>query len=40
MGILDSITGKKDEDGDKTRFIQNRKYRLCVEDNPDEKGYR
>jgi len=39
--IVESILGyDKPEDEDAPVFKQNRKYRLCVEDNPDEQKYR
>ena len=41
MSILEKVFGGKTKMSDEERleFKQNRKYRLCVEDNPDEKKY-
>jgi len=41
MGILDKVFQKPtDDDEEKPEFKQTKKYRLCTEDNPDEKRYR
>lgn len=41
MGILDAVLGKESPmENEEPEIIQHKKYRLCVEDNPNERKYR
>ena len=41
MGILNAVFGKESPmENEEPEIIQNKKYRLCIEDNPNERKYR
>lgn len=42
MSILNKVLGRDEPkmEDDIPEFKQNKKYRICVEDNPDQKKYR